>query len=1023
MEVFFHMSTQTEIPLDAVEQDSAQERTLVLVDGHSLAYRMHFALERTEMRTSDDRPTWAVYGFFNALFTLLKKVQPDAIAVSFDMGRITFRNELYADYKAHRDTMPDAMRIQMDDIREGIRLMGIPIFELANYEADDVLGTLACRAAKEGYHVCILTGDQDAFPLVHDGANDHSRIEVLLPPRMPREPMKTYNRAAVFEKWGVYPEQVIDFKGLKGDTSDNIPGVPGVGDKTAAKLLGEYGNLDGVYANIESMPANKLREKLVTYRDQAFLSRQLATINTDSPIDAPNWQDCHLEIPDKESLLAFWQDHEFKAFARQENELLAAFGIKGVRSQPVKSTTIRTQQPHSQLDASDIESRTTPMPPIEDPRRVQQVQAVEASQDEALGGILKVQHDIITTQAALKALAEKIQSVGIFALDVETTGLDVQTVELAGVAISVGNRLSVMKRPAVNVLNLDDVPSELKVLTCNSSTQREATYTAYIPLIQEGLETELDEKQILDFLRPLLESEEVVKLVHNVKFENNIFRKRDCKMQGLVFDTMIASYVTSPEQRHGLKNLTEELLGWPMGDITRLIGTGRKSIPFSQVPVVEAAAYASCDSWATWELAVYFLSLYKDERLWSLFYEVEMPLAFVLASIEWTGVSLDQAYLLNLATDLDQRLKVLEEGIHQLAGVEFNLNSPKQVGEVLFEKMGIASGRKTKSKTAYSTDVKVLEQLANDHEIVKLLLDYRQAFKLKSTYIDALPVLINPVTGRVHTSFNQAVTATGRLSSSNPNLQNIPIRSDIGRKIREAFVPQQKEGFSLISADYSQIELRLLAHFSEDPNLLKAFNAGEDIHTATASLVFGMALDKVSKDQRYKAKTVNFGVIYGQSPYGLAQQLKIPMGEAAQFIRLYFSRYSKVEEYINSIKDQAHKTGQVETLAGRVRNLGKELNSSNRSIREFAERAAFNTPLQGSAADIMKIAMIRLEKRLHDEGLKSRIILQVHDELVLEVPDDENAHVTELIRWAMELGQPLRVPLVVDVYSGPTWME
>jgi len=1017
------MSIQTEMQLNAAPEQAAQERTLVLVDGHSLAYRMHFALERTEMRTSDDRPTWAVYGFFNALFTLLKKVQPDAIAVSFDMGRITFRNDLYPEYKAHRETMPDAMRIQMDDIKNGIRLMGIPIFELANYEADDVLGTLACRAAKEGYHVCILTGDQDAFQLVHDGSDSLARVEVLLPPRMPREPMKTYNRAAVFEKWAVYPEQVIDFKGLKGDTSDNIPGVPGVGDKTAAKLLAEFGNLDEIYKNIDSLPANKLREKLVTYRDQAFLSRQLATINTESPIEAPNWQDCHLEIPDRESLIAFWQDHEFKAFIRQENELLAAFGIKGVRSQPLKSMTINSQQPHSQMDASDLEPGNATLSVAESPKRVQQLLAEEASQDDAVGGILRVKHDIITTKAALDALVEKITAVGIFALDVETTGLDVHTVELAGLAISVGNRLEIKKRPAANILKLQEFPKELKALACSPDADREPTYTAYIPLIQEGLNSELDEEQLLQAIRPLLESEDIVKLVHNVKFENNIFRKRHCGLKGLVFDTMIASYVTTPEQRHGLKSLTEELLGWPMGDITCLIGTGRKSIPFSKVSVMEAAAYASCDSWATWELAVYFLTRFQDESLWTLFYEVELPLAFVLASIEWTGVSLDREYLSHVSDDLNTRLKALEEGIYKLAGMEFNLNSPKQVGEVLFEKLGIASGRKTKSKSAFSTDVKVLEQLANEHEVVKLLLDYRQFFKLKSTYVDALPALINSETGRVHTSFNQAVTATGRLSSSNPNLQNIPIRSDIGRKIREAFVPKQKEGWALISADYSQIELRLLAHFSEDPNLVTAFNAGEDIHTATASLVFGMPLDKVSKDQRYKAKTVNFGVIYGQSPYGLAQQLKIPMGEAAQFIRLYFSRYHRVEEYINSIKDQAHKTGQVETLAGRVRHLAMELNSSNRSVREFAERAAFNTPLQGSASDLMKIAMIRLENRLHDEGLKSRIILQVHDELVLEVPDEENAQVTDLIRWAMELGQPLRVPLVVDVYSGPTWME
>jgi DNA polymerase-1 len=1024
------MESPTEMPMDAslvhpekskAELKTGDGKTLVLVDGHSLAYRMHFALERTDMRTHDERPTWAVYGFFNALFTLLKKEKPDAIAVSFDMGRITFRNDLYADYKAHRETMPDAMRLQMDDIRLGIELLGIPIFELDNYEADDVLGTLASQASSEGYRVRILTGDQDAFQLVDDGEDSCCCIEVLLPPRMPREPMKSYNHQAVFEKWGVYPEQVVDFKGLKGDTSDNIPGVPGIGDKTAAKLLSEYGSLDNLYANLDHLPANKLKEKLITYRDQAFMSRQLATIDRQAPIDAPNWLDCHLQVSDTPALLAFWEAREFKAFIRQAAELLAPFGVQGLKPEPgtVQGNAFAV---HSQRDASDEDVPAKALFNTLPTEAVSSISASEAHRDEA-SGTLRVDHEIITTTISLQALVEKIRQSGIFALDVETTGLDVHTVALAGLAISIGNRLEAVSRSTANVLNLKLFPPQFTGLTSKAEGVREATFTAYIPLLQADLQTELDEEQVLSALKPLLEAKDIIKLVHNVKFESNIFRRRGCILGGLVFDTMIASYIEGPERRHGLKSLTQELLGWPMGDITRLIGTGKKSILFSQVPVMEAAAYATCDSWATWELAVYFLRKLQDERQWALFYEVEMPLAMVLATIEWTGVALDCDYLAQLGSTLNDCLKILEQEIWALAGLEFNLNSPKQVGEVLFERLGIASGRKTKSKTAFSTDVKVLEALADEHEIVRKLLEYRQAFKLKSTYIDALPALVNPATGRVHTSFNQAVTATGRLSSSNPNLQNIPIRSEIGRKIREAFVPEKKEGWSLISADYSQIELRLLAHFSEDPHLLKAFNDGEDIHTATASLVFGLPIEQVSKEQRYCAKTVNFGVIYGQSPFGLAQQLKIPLGEAAQFIRLYFSRYGKVEGYINSIKAQAHQTGIVETLAGRVRNLARDLGSNNRSIREFAERAAFNTPLQGSAADLMKIAMIRLEKRLRDEKLDARIILQVHDELVLEVPDHENQQVTDLIRWAMELGQPLRVPLLVDVHSGPSWIE
>lgn len=978
-------------------------KTLVLVDGHSLAYRMHFALERTGMRTADERPTWAVYGFFNALLSLLRKVRPEAIAVSFDMGRITFRNELYPQYKAHRASMPDDMRLQMSVIRRGVELFGIPVFERENYEADDVIGTLACRAARDGFRVRILTGDQDAFQLVTNG-DQPGRIEVLIPPRMPREAMKSYDRQSVFEKWGVYPEQVVDFKGLKGDTSDNIPGVPGIGDKTAAKLLAEYGTLDALYERLAEMPTGKLREKLETYREQAFLSRRLATIHCDVPLDA-DWDACHLAIPDVPALLAFMEDLEFRSYVRQSAEWLAPF--------QAADRSVGRQQVFPVTSGGKLNYPTP-----------------EASLHPE-NACLCVEHELVTSSEALESLAALIVQSGVFALDVETTGLDVHTAELAGIAVSVGDGLETYGRTAENILKLRDYPASFPALRLKAGSDaapesRQAVRSFYIPLRQAGLETRTDsglsEAEALRVLGPLLGSQTVAKLVHNVKFEGNLFRRRGVPLSGPIFDTMIASYVDEPDRRHGLKSLCNEILGWPMAEIETLIGSGKKSIPFSEVPLDRAAAYAVCDTWVTWELARYFLAR-LDERQWTLFYEIEMPLAHVLASMEWVGVSLDSDYLAGLGRELNERLGELEREIWLLAGVEFNLNSPKQVGEVLFDRLGIAPTRKTKSKTAYSTDVKVLEQLAERYEIVRELLEYRQAFKLKSTYVDALPALVNPATERLHTTFNQVVTATGRLSSSNPNLQNIPIRSELGRRIRAAFVPENPKTRVLLSADYSQIELRLLAHFSEDPLLVDAFNRGEDIHTATAALVFGVPKERVSKEQRYRAKTVNFGVIYGQSPYGLAQQLKIPQAEAAQFIRLYFSRYSKVERFIESIKEQARKSGTVETLAGRVRNLSRDLASSNRSVREFAERAAFNTPLQGSAADLMKIAMIRLQRKLKAEGLQSRIILQVHDELVLEMPVDERERVEALVRWAMELDQPLRVPLVVDIYAGPNWME
>lgn len=983
-----------------------QPKTLILVDGHSLAYRMYFALERTSMRTSEGTPTWAVYGFCNALFMLLKKIKPDAIAVSFDMGRITFRNDLYPDYKAHRESMPDDMRAQMGLVRRAVELLGIPIYEKSNYEADDVIGTLACKAAHEGFWVQILTGDQDAFQLVDDldptnPAKMHAgKIEVLIPSRMPKEDMKTYDRQAVFEKWGVYPEQVIDFKGLKGDTSDNIPGVPGVGDKTAVKFLTEYGTLENLYAHIQDLPANKMREKLETYKDQAFLSKTLATIDRQVPLDV-NWDDCHLAIPDFDALKDFLMEMEFKAFLRQATELLAPF----MNSQPNAAGQGVSLEGSNDAEDGSIAGETV----------TGQTKLLSLNEP------LRVEHTIVTNQAQLKELVALIERIGVFALDVETTGLDVHTVDLAGIAISVADGFERYQRPAENVLKLKDYPKQFPAIRLQSGLPKTPVQNFYIPIRQSDLDTEISELDILTAFKPVLGSSDIMKLVHNTKFETNIFRQLGYPMEGPVFDTMIASYVHNPDRRHGLKSLTEELLGTPMQEIKELIGTGKKMILFSEVPLAQAAAYASCDTFATLELARYFLSLFDEKQL-TLFYEIEMPLAHVLADVEWTGVALDTVYLKSLSQQLEERLQVLEKEICGLSGCDFNLNSPKQVAEVLFDRMGIAPSRKTKGKTAYSTDVKVLEQLAEEHEIVRKILEYRQLFKLKSTYIDALPELINPKTHRIHTSFNQTVTATGRLSSSNPNLQNIPIRSELGRQIRQAFVPGHA-GWSLLSADYSQIELRLLAHFSEDPNLMKAFQSGEDIHSATASLVFGLPIDKVTKEQRYRAKTVNFGVIYGQSPFGLAQQLKIPTGEASQFIQLYFSRYGKVKQCIDRIKAEAHQSGKVETIAGRFRDLSRDLQSSNRNIREFAERAAFNTPLQGSAADLMKVAMIRLQRKLDELGLQSRMILQVHDEMVLEVPDDELEQVKSLVLWAMELDQPLRVPLVVDIYVGPTWME
>ena len=944
---------------------------LILVDGHALAYRMYFALEQTRMSTKDNTPTWAVYGFFNALFNLLKSVKPQAMIMTFDVSRESFRTRLYADYKAHRDSMPEDMRVQMGLIRQGIDALDIPVFALADYEADDLIGTLSLRGRDEGYQVAILTGDQDAFQLVEDGA-----VTVLLPPRNPRESLRPYDRQAVFEKWAVYPEQVVDFKALKGDASDNIPGVPGIGDKTAAKLLAQFTTLENLYDNLPQSGTAKMQAKLAENKDTAFLSQQLARILRDVPLEV-DWQQCHLGVPDPAAWHNFCQQVEFRSFQQQQVQLLALFNGEN----------------HSEAALND-----------------------DASKPEPVASAFTPPYTLVNTPEALSALSEQMVKAGLFAIDVETQGLDVRDNPLIGIAIGIATGLTAHKMPPANPLGMDAMPKDQTILALTGDYTDEALF--YIPLAHQT--DNLPLADVLAVIKPLLENPQIIKLAHNAKFERNVFRQHDIALNGLVFDTMIASYVLHPEQRHGLKALALSHLGLPMDEYEALVGKGKKHVPFAHLPIEVAAQYAVCDAAACLRLAHRFVGQLKPS-LQTLLYEVELPLEAVLAGMEWEGIRLDVGWLKQLSEQLNARLAELETALYQhTGGTPFNINSPKQVGEVLFEKLGIAPLRKTATK-AFSTDAKVLEQLKGSHPIIDQLLDYRQVFKLKSTYVDALPQLLHPLTGRLHTSFNQTITATGRLSSSNPNLQNIPIRTTLGREIRKAFVP--REGWVLLSADYSQIELRMLAHFSQDPHLTEAFKNNVDVHTATAALVFDVPPEQVTKEQRYRAKTVNFGVIYGQSAHSLSQQLGTTYGEAQQFINLYFLRYNTVKACIEGIQHQAHQTGKVSTLLGRERDLSADLGSRNRAVREFAERAAFNTPLQGSAADLIKLAMIRLYHRLMEEGLQARLLLQVHDEMVLEAPPAEVERVSTLIDWAMALNQPLHVPLVSDIATGPSWLE
>jgi DNA polymerase-1 len=970
---------------------SPPTKTLVLVDGHALAYRMYFALERTQMRNQQDIPTWAVYGFFNAIFQLLTQRQPDALAFAFDVARESFRTEWYPEYKANRSRMPDDMRQQMDVLYEGIEALGLPVFRIQGVEADDVIGTLSKQVidTHADWRVDVLTGDQDSFQMI----DRDSRVNILIPARNTHEGLTVYDWEGVVAKWGVTPEQVADFKGLKGDSSDNIPGVKGIGDKTAVKLLDAYQTLENVYTHLAEITPAGVHRKLSEGRDMAFLSKKLAIIVNDLDITL-DLDHAHLGSSQAtaEALLHFFETYNFKTFQRQLPKWTQLLSLK--TEDATLSAPLLTPQ---------AQEASPPTPAIQFPTFT-----------------YEIIQDLDTLRDIFKDIEENH---GICAFDVETTGLNIHDVALVGFGLTWGPGLQSSRFTARNPLNLKDSPADYPCVERNGEPRLR---NVYVPLAHvANLMTEPERQRQIPYddafalLKAFLENPTILKLIHNLKYERNCTRHWGIHLAGPVLDTMIMSYVLQPEEKHGLKGLAERHLDFTMNPIDTLIGKGKKQITFAEVPIENAAPYGASDTYATWCLAYLFTQrLEAQPEQASLFYEIENPLTWVLAELEFNGIRLETEPLSLLAQTLGEQIHRIDEAAQAFSPSPFNLNSPKQVGELLFDTLGIQPKRKTATKN-YSTDNKVLESLRGEHPIIELLLEYRQLYKLKSTYVDTLPLLIKPQTGRVHTSFNQVITATGRLSSSDPNLQNIPVRSPMGQRIRQAFVAEA--WWQLISADYSQIELRILAHLCEDPAMIQAFQSGVDIHTATAALVFDVPLEEVSKTQRYTAKSVNFGIVYGQTAHGLSQQLGVSYGEAQAFINRYFDTYPKVKDWINDTIAAAHERGGATTLFGRRRDLSQDLRSTNKNIREFAERASFNTPVQGAAAELLKIAMQRLHQRLEASTLRSRMLLQVHDELVLEAPPDALEESKALIQWAMECEQPLRVPLVVDIATGPNW--
>lgn len=948
-------------------------KTLILIDGHALAFRQYYALERTNMKTSDGTPTWAVYGFFKAIFDLLKNedLKADAIAVAFDVSHKTFRTEKFADYKCNRSAMPDPMRVQMGLINEGLRAFSIPIYTKEGFEADDVIGTISREACELGHKVLILTGDQDAFQLVDkDGC-----VKVILPKN---GELIEYDWDKIYEKLGVYPNEVIDYKGLRGDTSDCIPGIKGIGEKTAQKLLARYGTLDACLADCENIPEKSVREKICNGIEQAKLSQYLATIirNLDVNFD---FDKTKVELPDVAKVTEFLKKMQFYTFIKNINSILYSFD-KVEHSVPQETPQINSDGSLQLGFFSEVVN-----------------QEINKSSD------FSVEKKCITDTNDLQKLVEDLKQQSLIAFKLYANIKNAVNSSLTGISIAYKKALSADDRVLI------------------SSDDNSETKTFYIPLGHSSIENQLKEEDVINTFKPVFEDEKIKKTTHDAKSEYNVLRCLGIETKGIIFDTMLASYVKDTNRNHELDIQALENLDHAITPFAPFEREKKKQLKFEDANFDAVLNFASEEVAIIIELTK-FWSKNLDENELKFVYDIEVPLTFVLADMEYDGVSIDEKYLNDLTTFMNAELAKIEGKVYELAGVPFNINSPRQVGETLFDKMGIKS-RKKRGKATYSTSAAVLEELAEDYEIAKLILDYRKYSKLKSTYTEALPALIERKDNRIHTTYNQTVTATGRLSSSNPNLQNIPVRTAEGNKIRNAFAPKDKENYLILSADYSQIELRLLAHITEDKHLSEAFNSGIDVHTLTASKVFEVSVEEVTKEMRYKAKAVNFGIIYGQSKYGLAKALGISNKEAEEFISKYFATYPRVKAYMEGTILEAEKKGYVETIFGRKRYLETELASSNAMIREFGKRAAINQPMQGTAADLMKIAMIEFSKKLKENNLKSKMIIQVHDELVVEVLKSELDEVTKLVKVAMELNQPLSVPLVVDVNVGESWKE
>ncbi len=949
----------------------SEKKRLFLVDAYALIFRGYFALIKNPRLNSKGQNTSAIMGFMNSLIDVVKRERPDHLAVCFDKGGSEARNEMFPEYKANRDETPDAIRFAIPYICDILEAMKIPIMVKDGFEADDVIGTLAKKAEKEGYTTYMVTPDKDFAQLVSENIFMYRPVF--------GGGYETWGIPEVQKKFEVKdPLQVIDFLGMMGDSSDNIPGLPGVGEKTAKKFLKEFGSMEGLLANTAKLKG-KMKEKVEENGELGLLSKKLATIMLDVPVDF-NEEDFEMCPPDTQKVLEIFDELEFR---RLKDNFLNAFSIEGMAS---VGTSRVTPENNNTAD-------TKPKPAKNNPAGEGQFSLFgndgDASEEiksyNSRATIENTEHFYQTVQPGMgtKLFLQNLMKQKSVCFDTETTSLNPLEAELVGIAFS-----------------------------------WEKGKGFYIPFSENREEAQL----LLEELRPFFEDESIQKIGQNLKYDIKVLAKYNISVKGKLFDTMLAHYLINPDMRHNMDVLSETYLNYTPVSITELIGKkGKNQLNMRDVEIEKQTEYAVEDADVTFQLKEHFEKELGEANTQKLFDDIEVPLLRVLADMELEGINLDEEFLKKLSKELDTDILQLEKHIYEEAGETFNIASPKQLGDILFEKMKLIDKPKKTKTGQYSTAEDVLSYLAKDHKIIRDVLEYRGLTKLKSTYVDALPDQVEKATGRVHTDYMQTVAATGRLSSNNPNLQNIPIRTERGREVRKAFIPRNDD-YVLMAADYSQIELRIIAALSEEDTMIEAFKKGEDIHASTASKVFNVPLNEVTREQRSNAKTVNFGIIYGVSAFGLSNQTDLSRGEAKDLIETYYKTYPKLRNYISEQIDFARENGYVQTVLGRRRYL-KDINGSNQVVRGAAERNAVNAPIQGSAADIIKIAMINIHKKLEEENYKSKMLLQVHDELVFDTYKPELEKLKTMVKHEMENAYKLTVPLDVDLGVGENWLE